>query len=464
MPDVTRRYRILVIDDIPDFQREMRRLLTDAGMHVTSCLSPREAIELVRKKSFDLVITTLVMREMGGFDVIRALRGGGSAVPIMMITGYGSESAAAEATRLGAQDFMNKPVMPDELLARVRRILSADSRLPVASVADAPELITCEPAMRAVLQLARAVASADSRVLITGETGTGKQLVARLIHHSSPRSAEPFIDVNCAAIPDTLLESELFGHEKGAFTGADSSRMGRFEEAGNGTLFLDEIGEMSYAVQSKLLKVLQDGRFSRVGGSKVLQSRARVLAATNRDLEKEVREGRFRADLYYRLQVVTIYVPPLRLRKQDIPLLAEHFLRRFDRRTTTPRRFGAAALTAMQNYEWPGNVRELENLVERVALLTKTPTIGLDALPERLVTQNRTFAGATASPYAGPYRDARAAFERDYVRAMMAMAGGNLAQAARLAGIDRAQFFRLAQRQGMTGQKAHSASVSAALR
>ena len=437
---------ILVVDDIPEFVAEMKNLLTAAGFAVTGRLSPLRAIKDVRRGGYSMLITTLVMKELGGFDVIRRVRNGGSAIPILMITGYGSDEAAIEATRLGATDYMNKPVAPQELIARVKRILHTAAQ-PAAVSKQVGELVSQDPAMQSVLELVKTVANSSSRVLILGETGTGKQLIAKAIHHESPRRNEPFVDINCAAIPDTLLESELFGHEKGAFTGADRRRIGRFEEAGDGTIFLDEIGEMSYGTQSKLLKVLQDGKFSRVGGEEQLQCRARVITATNRDLEREAAEGRFRMDLFYRLHVVTIALPALRKRQGDVPLLANHFLKQFST-GGAERQFSPEALTVLQRYSWPGNVRELENLVERVAVLSRGPIIGVDALPERVVQQSMGSA-ASAIKFSGPYGTAKEQFEREYVRSVLAQAMGNMAAAARMADMDRSQFFRMVKRLGM---------------
>jgi len=442
--------QILVVDDIPQFLDTMKQILSLAGFAVTTRLSPIKAIKELRRTNFDLLITTLVMKELGGFDVVRAVRNSGNSIPIMMITGYGSEQAAVEAVRLGATDYLNKPVVPEELVARVKRIVNPQqsSLSPIEDGRN--KLITTDPAMQAVLELVHTVAATNSRVLIAGETGTGKQLIASAIHQASPRRNEPFVDLNCAAIPDTLLESELFGHEKGSFTGADQRRIGRFEEAGRGTLFLDEIGEMGYGVQSKLLKVLQDGKFSRIGGSGLLNSGARVIAATNRDLEKEAAEGRFRTDLYYRLQVVTIALPPLRKRPGDVPLLAEHFLQRFSG-NGSDRHFAAETLQALQRYPWPGNVRELENLVERIAVLNPEPVIGLDALPER-VMQHAVGYSAAGPKYHGKFADAKDRFERDYVTSVLAHHRGNMAAAARQAGMDRSQFFRMVQRLGISAK------------
>jgi DNA-binding NtrC family response regulator len=441
---------ILIVEDVPAFCQELRGYLKDHCRQVTICTSPLRALRRLRSEEPDLMITTLMMRELGGFDLIRRVRGQGSAVPIVMITGYGNEKTAIEATRLGCSDYLEKPVAADELRARLEKIFLAQQRPASgpAAAASATPMLSEDPAMKAIFDMVEAVARSDSRVLILGETGTGKQLIAQAIHESSARRHEPLVEVNCAAIPENLLESELFGHERGAFTGATERRTGRFEEAGGGTLFLDEIGEMSFTVQSKLLRVLQGGKFNRVGGSATLQSRARVIAATNRDLQKEVDAGKFRADLFYRLHVITLTLPPLRRRSADVPLLAEHFLRRYRGPRDLPRMFSPDALRQLQRYSWPGNVRELEHLVERFAVLHDRPTIELSDLPEKFGRGG----GATSSPDAllqGDYATARAAFERAYLRETLRQARGNMAEAARRAGLDRSHYFRLVRRQNL---------------
>src|SRR5256714_14388572 len=344
------RRRILVLDDVPGFLQEMRGILKSHCGQVTICTSPVRALRRIKADTPDLLITTLVMRELGGFEVIRRVRGLGLSIPIVMITGYGNEKTAIEATRLGVSDYLEKPVEPDELRARLEKILTAQEKPATAETARAPEMVSADPAMKAIFDMVGAVAKSDSRVLILGETGTGKQLIAQAIHEKSPRRSQPFVKVNCAAIPENLLESELFGHERGAFTGATDRRVGRFEEAGDGTLFLDEIGETSFTVQSKLLRVLQGGKFNRVGGSATFQSHARVIAATNRDLQKEAEAGRFRADLFYRLHVITLTLPPLRRRLNDVPLLAEHFLRHFRGVRGLPKGFSEDAMRQLKGY------------------------------------------------------------------------------------------------------------------
>ena len=443
---------VLVVDDIPSFLQEMRGYLKDHCRQVTICTSPVRALRRLKAEEPDLLITTLIMRELGGFEVIRRARGQGSTVPIVMITGYGNEKTPIEAIRLGCSDYLEKPVAPDELRARLEKIFTAQQRSPAAAeAAHAASMISKDSAMKAVFETVEVVAKSDSRVLILGETGTGKQLIAQAIHERSARRHQPWVEVNCAAIPENLLESELFGHERGAFTGATERRTGRFEEAAGGTLFLDEIGEMSFTVQSKLLRVLQSGKFNRVGGSATLQSNARVIAATNRDLQKEVEGGRFRADLFYRLHVITLTLPPLRRRAGDVPLLAEHFLARFRGAREVPRSFSEEALRRMQHYAWPGNVRELEHLMERFAVLHDRAVIEAADLPEK-VLRDPTAGGGAAGPESllqGDFATARAAFEKAYIRETLKQARGNMAEGARRAGLDRSHYFRLVRRQGI---------------
>jgi len=431
---------ILVVDDTSEFLRETSAALRP-HFTVTTCSSPLRALRLAGKGRADLVITTLVMRELDGFEVIRRLRGVGSTLPLIMITGRGNENSAIEAMRLGADDYLNRPVLADELVARVQRALDARkvNRL-VPSRPGVPVVITHDPLMRRMLELCERAARADSRVLILGETGTGKELIAKTIHALSPRRSARWVEVNCAAIPINLLESELFGHEKGAFTGATERRIGRFEEAADGTLFLDEIGELSHLLQSKLLRVLQSGEFSRVGSSKVLRSGARIIAATNRDLEQQSAAGRFRLDLYYRLNVITLSVPPLRDRPGDIPSLVEYFCRKFSTAETAPLVFSPPVMRMLIGYRWPGNVRELEHLVERLAVLSSGDPVGIADLPQHL--QQESPSVQSAAVRADGYRQALREFELVYFRTLVQAANQNLAAAARIAGLDRSQFFR----------------------
>ncbi len=442
--------QILIVDDVPAFCEEVAAPLRSAGFAPRICFNPSDAAELTRQSSFDLIITSLVMREMSGFDLIRTLRGIAVTTPILMITGQGSPRAAIEAVRLGASDYLAKPVSSEELIARVQALLNGSSETQQHGM-RLNEIVTQDRAMQGIFEMVETIAPTRSRVLILGETGTGKQLLARAIHAYSGRAKQPFVEVNCAAIPDSLLESELFGHEKGAFTGATSRRIGRFEQAGDGTIFLDEIGEMNAGLQSKLLHVIEGGQYTRVGGSKLRVSGARVVAATNRNLSEEVDAGRFRADLYFRLNVITIAVPSLRERVDDIPLLAQHFLERFCESGDQVKRFDAEAISAMKQYAWPGNVRELQNLAERLSILHPTDEIGVAAL-SAIVRDVPGGVVPSASLMGSTYREAKAEFERAYLSQMIEATNGNLAEAARRAGLDRAQFYRMAQRHALTGQ------------
>jgi DNA-binding NtrC family response regulator len=436
--------RILVIDDVPEFCQEMRTLLKPHCSSVVICRSPLRGLRMLTQSSFDLVITTLVMKELGGFELIRRLRGQGSRIPIVMITGYGDQNTSIEATRLGVSDYLEKPVNPKELLARLGKLLGNVRQPEAFSDTQRDGLISEDSAMKSIFDMIETVARSDSRVLILGETGTGKQLVAQSLHSHSTRAAEPFVEINCAAIPANLLESELFGHGRGAFTGATERRIGRFEEAGAGTIFLDEIGEIGFELQSKLLRVLQSGKFNRVGETKTLQSHARVVAATNRDLLKEIEVGRFRADLFYRLHVISLTLPPLRKRSQDIPLLAGHFLKRYRGRRSFPVAFTPDALRRMQLYRWPGNVRELEHLVERFAVLHGREWIETTDLPDHIFRETTSSEGPNGGiPLRGTYAEAKAVFERQYLEHTLRAARGNIAAAARQAGMNRSHYFRM---------------------
>jgi DNA-binding NtrC family response regulator len=436
---MSRQAVILVVDDTSEFLRETSAALRP-HFKVTTCSSPLRALRLAGKGRVDLVITTLVMRELDGFEVIRRLRGSGSTLPVIMITGRGNENSAVEAMRLGANDYLNRPVLEEELVARVRRALGARERKQREQRgAGVPMVVTRDPQMRQVLEMCERAAETDSRILILGETGTGKELIAKTIHALSTRRGSKLVEVNCAAIPANLLESELFGHEKGAFTGATERRIGRFEEARGGTLFLDEIGELSHPLQSKLLRVLQSGEFSRVGSSSVLHSDARIIAATNRDLEQESLSGRFRQDLYYRLNVITLSVPPLRERAGDIPELVDYFSRKFCVSGRSPLVFSLPVTRLLEAYHWPGNIRELEHLVERLSVLSNGRPVGTSDLPPHL----RPAADSRPAANRGEgYHQALREFEIGYFRSLIQASGHNLAAAARAARMDRSQFFR----------------------
>jgi DNA-binding NtrC family response regulator len=371
--------RILIIDDDPGFRTLLETILRDAGYEITAGATTADARNLGANANYQLVLTDLKLPDGDGLDVLRWFQAHAPEVPVIMITAFGTVVSAVEAMKLGAADYLGKPLSsPEELRVLVRNTLEQRRimrerdvwREQTESRFDPGDLIAQDPSMALPLELARKVALTNATVLLTGESGTGKEVLARLIHRNSSRSESVFVGVNCAALAPSLIESELFGHEKGAFTGAGVQHLGRFERAHGGTLFLDEIGDLDANLQSKLLRVLQERSFERVGGSRLITVDVRILAATNLDLKRKVADGTFREDLFYRLNMFPIDLPPLRRRPADIRLLARHFLRRGARNLGKPEpMLSASAIDALLSYAWPGNVRELENMMERMAIL-----------------------------------------------------------------------------------------------
>ncbi|MEQ1681132.1 MAG: sigma-54 dependent transcriptional regulator [Nitrospira sp.] len=367
--------KILVIDDEQSLRDVLSIMLKRAGYAVTSAMDGEEAIELLNKEIFDLVITDLRMPKIDGMEVLKAVKSASPETVVLIITAFASADSAVEAMKQGAYDYLTKPFQVDEVQLIIRnalekRRLTTENMLlkrEMASQSSFAQLVGQSEAMQKVFDVVRKVADSKSNVLICGESGTGKELVARAIHYNSARSVMPFVAVNCSAVPETLLESELFGHMKGSFTGAIANKAGLFEVADGGTIFLDEIGDTTPTIQVKLLRVIQEREFRRVGGNHDVKVDVRVVAATNKDLEKAVADGSFREDLYYRLDVIPIRLPPLRMRTGDIPLLATHFLERFAKESGKPKPvISQEAMHVLLSHEWRGNVRELENLIERV--------------------------------------------------------------------------------------------------
>ena len=383
-------FRILVVDDEPAQLELVGGFLRKRGFEVVEVSDGQAALERFGKEPFDLILTDQRMPALSGLELLEAARALHPEIAVIVITAYGTIQTAVAAIKGGATDYLTKPLNLDELLHRIRQVQERQQLLREnRELRDALQeryrvegIIGESGPMQEVLSLVRRVASSDATVLIRGESGTGKELIARAIHYASPRAEGPLVKVNCAALPDSLLESELFGHEKGAFTGAVNTRKGRFELAHGGTLFLDEIGDLPPHLQVKLLRVLQEREFERVGSSHPIAVDVRVLAATHRDLEALVRAGRFREDLYYRINVVTIALPPLRERREDLPLLIDHFVTKFaEKNGKKLRGLTPEAREALLRYDYPGNVRELENLIERAAVLTRDEVIGLSDLP-----------------------------------------------------------------------------------
>jgi len=445
--------RILVVDDDRGFRIATRTVLEDEGYHVHLCTSGGEALKALQEGDYDLMLSDLVMEEMSGMALLQRVKAQWPTLPVLMITGFGSIQSAVEAMKLGAADYLTKPLNNDELLIKIRRTLERSEkdrelkmlREELQKTYSFANIVTRSQKMHEVIKQIQHVADTDVTILIQGESGTGKELVARALHFTGSRKDFPFVVVNCAAVPEHLLESELFGHEKGAFTGAVKRRIGKFEEADRGTLFLDEIGEIPPAVQVKLLRVLQEKEFTRVGGNETIRVDVRVVAATNRNLEVMMHQGDIREDFYYRINVFPITLPPLRERIEDIMLLAEHFLHRHaDLSRSGPKTFAPAAISEMMQYAWPGNVRELENMVKRAILRTTGDMITSLGLP----------SGETAPPVDAPpidkfttsYKEYISMILRDaeekYLVKMLKVHNGNINQIARIMGVDRKTVYR----------------------
>ena len=433
---------ILIIDDEQGIRTTLAGILHDEGHTTVGCESGEEGLATFAREDFDLILLDLWLPGMDGMTVLERLRSAG-APPVIVISGHGNVDTAVRATRLGAYDFMEKPLSLERVLLTVHHALST-ARLreevrDLRRLALEEVLIGESEAMKRLDAQVRSAAPTGSRVLITGENGSGKEIVARTLHRLSPRADHPFVDVNCAAIPEELIESELFGHRKGAFTGAIEDRKGKFELADGGTLFLDEIGDMSLKTQAKVLRVLQEQTFQRVGAQQTIQVDVRVIAATNKNLEEEIARGAFRSDLYYRLNVIPVEVPPLRERPEDVVLLAEHFLRRFAAETRSPKkRLSAAAASRLKGYDWPGNVRELRNVIERMAILLPGDAIE----PEDIQLGSRREASPAAIPGNLPLREARDEFERQYILARLREFGGNVSRTADALGVERSNLYR----------------------
>ena len=386
-----KKMKILVVEDGRSQRDILRDFLTGEGYRVSEAPDGKRALDAINDDYFDLVLLDYKMPGMDGMAVLKEIKGLNTEIDVIMMTAHGTIETAVEAMKAGAADYITKPIELEELLLQIEKIsefrnLTKENKILRENLRGkgitTDHIVYRSRAVNEVINLAGRVARSDTTVLIKGESGTGKELFARLVHSSSPRSEKPMITVNCAALPETLLESELFGHEKGAFTGATRRRIGRFEEADEGTLFLDEIGELSPAVQVKLLRFLQEREFQRLGGNQTIRSDVRIISATNRDLEAKVKEGSFREDLYYRLNVVAMTIPPLRDRKEDLPPLIDHFLKHFAKEMGEEmREIDSEAKDLLLRYEYPGNVRELENIIERAVVISRGPVITSKDLP-----------------------------------------------------------------------------------
>jgi DNA-binding NtrC family response regulator len=443
--------KILIVDDEPFNLDVLEQELTDRGYAIVRARSGSEALQKVETVAPDLVLLDYMMPGMSGLDVLRALRDSDSDVPVVMITAHGSIEVAVQAMKLGAIDFVVKPFEPEHIVLAIQKALEHQRlRREVAAftqeTGERYHLVTsASPAMAQAIDLARKAAASRATVLLLGESGTGKEVFARAIHAWSDRVHEPFVAINCVGLSRELLESELFGHEKGAFTGAHRLKKGKLELAHRGTVFLDEVGDISQELQTKLLRFLQERDFERVGGTRPISVDVRILAATNRDLEAAVKHGKFREDLYHRLNVIAITLPPLRERRGDIPELARYFVDRFSRETKKP--FTGVAPEALQRlvaYAWPGNVRELANVIERAVVLSEGPHVAAHDLPPRVA------AVASARPAdAGTYQAAVNAYRRELIIGALGRTGGNRAAAATALGLNRTHLLRLIRALGI---------------
>jgi len=446
---------ILIVDDEESILTSLSDILRDEGYDVAVAKNGVDALRAYTMDPPDLMLLDIWMPEMDGMETLRRVRELAPTAQVMMMSGHGSIETAVKAIKLGAYDYIEKPLSLENVTLRVKHALDQyrleqENRTLRTTVQRKFELVGQSPAMQQLRQLIQTAGPTNSRVLIGGENGTGKELVARAIHMESARANRPFVAVNCAAIPETLIESELFGHEKGAFTGATSMKRGQFEQADSGTLFLDEIADMSLNTQAKVLRALQEQQFTRVGGTKLLKVDVRVLAASNKNLLKEIEKGTFRDDLFYRLNVVPIIVPPLRERREDIPLLIRHFMKvHAEEQGLRMKEVSPEAITVYQQYDWPGNIRELRNLIERLMIMVPESVIGPAQagipLQGRSEAASPSIGGAIEPVFTQSYdslRDARNAFEKDYIGRKLREHHWNLSRTAEDLKIERSHLHR----------------------
>ena len=452
---------ILVVDDEVSIRRTLREILEYEDYDVDEAEDGAEALDAMRATSYDLVLLDVKMPDVDGMDVLEAAAEERPALPVVMISGHGTIETAVEATKLGAYDFIEKPPDLNRLLVTIRNALNSGElvsenrrmrqTLTEQQEGDLTPIIGESEPIHAIKETIERVAPTEARVLITGENGTGKELVAKWVHHKSNRSDGPLVEVNCAAIPSELIESELFGHEKGAFTGATKQRVGKFELADGGTLFLDEIGDMSLSAQAKVLRVLQENKIERVGGGRSIPVDVRVIAATNKDLMAELEEGNFREDLYHRIGVILINVPPLRERRSDIPLMTRHFADQLARRNgLAPKQFTDDALNQLQQYAWRGNVRELNNVIERLLIMSRSDTIGRADVKQYVGPKlDGNGAGAGLIQSFDDFSEARDHFEKLFIENKLDEHDWNVSQTARTIGIQRSHLYNKLNKYGI---------------
>jgi len=443
---------LLLIDDDPNTLASLSRAFRLAGYEATVCDSAIRALELIRAERFDVIFSDVVMPGKDGISLLEDLKAAGTTTPVVMISGQASVEIAVRATRLGAVDFLEKPLSTERLLVTAENVLRLrhleEENRDLRRRLGKHDVIWSGPVMERLLAQVERVAASESRVAIQGETGTGKELIARTIHQKSARRAGPFVTLNCAAVPGELIESELFGHEKGSFTGATGRHIGKFEQAGGGTLFLDEIGDMPLAMQSKLLRVLEEGEIERVGGDKPIPVDARVVIATHRNLEELVRQGAFRADLFHRVNVFPIVLPPLRERAEEVPVLAEYFAAQVAAQNSwRTKHFSAEALDILKHYAWPGNVRELRNVVERVLLLSNAETITAGEVEMALPAVRNGPSGPAVEN--GTLAHRIESFEREVLLTELRRHHHHMTNVARALGLERSHLYKKCQQLGI---------------
>jgi two-component system, NtrC family, nitrogen regulation response regulator NtrX len=448
--------KILIVDDESGIRESLTALLRDEGYEAEAVASSEACLELLDRRGFDLVLLDVWLPKMDGLEALERIQSHDGAPMVVMISGHGNIETAVRATKLGAFDFIEKPLSLEKVMLVVRNALEylrleEENRRLRAELEERYQILGSSVPMKALRQQIALTAPTTGRVLIYGESGTGKELVARALHASSPRSSMPFVEVNCAAIPEELIESELFGHRKGSFTGASEDKVGKFQKADGGTLFLDEVGDMSLKTQSKVLRVLEEQRVEPVGSNVPVTVDVRVIAATNKMLEDEIARNAFREDLFYRLNVIPFNVPPLRERTEDIPILAAHFLSQYcEEYGKKQKEFSAAAMDVLLGYAWPGNVRELKNLVERLVIMCPSPRIEPHHLPPEF------FRGVSKSPQK-PYeslQEARSAYEREFVLRKLEENRWNMTKAAQSLGLERSHLYRKMRSLGIAPSKA----------
>jgi two-component system nitrogen regulation response regulator NtrX len=440
---------ILIVDDEKNILQTLAPILQDEGYEISTAENGTDALRLVREESPVVVLLDIWLPDIDGIEVLKKIKEQQPEVIVIMMSGHGTIETAVKATKLGAYDFIEKPLSMEKVSLIVkhaidRQRLEEDNLLLRQKIEKKYELIGSSEKMEQLKEQIKIAGPSSSRVLISGENGTGKELVARSIHNESPRRGKPFVEVNCAAIPDTLIESELFGHEKGAFTGATAMKRGKFEQADGGTILLDEIGDMSLATQAKVLRVLQEQEFQRVGGAKTIRVDVRVIAASNKNLKEEIKRGGFREDLFYRLNVIPLHVPPMRERKEDMPLLVEHFLMEFSREYgIKPKKIAEDVIKVFQEYNWPGNVRELKNIVERLMIMTKSPVVAISDIPKSLKGDiSLQDAAAHEVKRYDSFKDAVNDFEKEYITTILKENDWNISKTADVLQLDRSHLHR----------------------